>query len=175
MILKILLYAVLAVIGVGLLAAAIGYTLPQNHVATVDGMVAQSPADVFARVSDVARYPEWRGDVTKVELLSSTPLKWREHSGGDVITYVVVAGQPSEHLEVRIADPDLPFGGTWTYELRPGSSGTHVVITERGEVYNPIFRFMSHFVMSRTATMEKFMTALQRAAAQPGDPAKNKI
>jgi hypothetical protein len=65
----------------------------------------------------------------------------------------------------RIADTDLPFGGTWTYELKPEGAGTRVTITERGEVYNPIFRFMSRFVLSQTATMEKYLAALTARAA----------
>ena len=64
---------------------------------------------------------------------------------------------------MRIADPELPFGGTWTYELKPEGTGTRLVITERGEVYNPIFRFMSRFVFSRTATMEKMVADLEKA------------
>ena len=175
MILKLVLYAVLLLVILAGVIAAIGYALPQNHVATVEENIQGAPADVFLRISDVGRYPEWRHDVSKVELLSSQPLKWREHTGGDVITYQVVESRPSERFQVRIADPALPFGGSWTYELRAEASGTHVAITERGEVYNPIFRFMSRFVLSRTATMDKFMTALRQAGAMPVDGAKNKI
>ena len=161
MILKVLLYALLTVVIVALLITAVGYALPQDHVAAVDENVPAAPAEVFARISDVSRYPEWRRDVSKVELLASNPLQWREHAGGDVITYEVVESRPPERFVVRIADPALPFGGSWTYELRPEGSGTHLVITERGEVYNPIFRFVGRFFMSPTATMEKYVEALR--------------
>jgi hypothetical protein len=73
-------------------------------------------------------------------------------------------------MVVRIADPDLPFGGTWTYELKQEESGTRVTITERGEVYNPIFRFMSRFVFSHTATLERYLAALRARAAQQPRP-----
>jgi hypothetical protein len=61
---------------------------------------------------------------------------------------------------VRIADPDLPFGGTWTYRLTPKGSGTRLAITEHGEVYNPLFRFVSRFVFGHTATVDRFIAAL---------------
>ena len=61
---------------------------------------------------------------------------------------------------MKIADPDLPFGGTWTYELKPSGSGTRVTITEDGEVYNPIFRFMSHVFFSQSATIETYLKSL---------------
>ncbi len=61
----------------------------------------------------------------------------------------------------RIADPDLPFGGTWTFELAPEAGGTRLTITERGEIRNPIFRTMSRFVFGYGATMETFLAELR--------------
>jgi uncharacterized protein YndB with AHSA1/START domain len=163
MIRKILLYAVAALVLLVVLVTAIGYLLPQNHVASVDAVLPVPPAQVFTRISDPGRYQDWRKDLTRVEMLESQPLKWREHAGDDPITYEIVESRPPERLVVRIADPELPFGGTWTYELKPEGTGTRLVITERGEVYNPIFRFMSRFVFSRTATMEKMVADLEKA------------
>ena len=48
----------------------------------------------------------------------------------------------------------------WTYELTPADSGTLLTITESGEVYNPIFRFISRFVIGHTGTMEGVLRAL---------------
>jgi hypothetical protein len=66
----------------------------------------------------------------------------------------------------RIADPDQPFGGTWAFELASEGAGTRVTITENGEVYNPIFRFMSRFVFSETSTLESCLGSLVIAARQ---------
>ena len=33
-------------------------------------------------------------------------------------------------------------------------------ITEQGEVYNPVFRFVSRFIMGHTATASAFLTSL---------------
>jgi hypothetical protein len=60
----------------------------------------------------------------------------------------------------RIADPKLPFGGSWTYEVSAAGSGTELNITENGEVYNPLFRFVSRFIMGHTATIEKYQRDL---------------
>jgi hypothetical protein len=67
---------------------------------------------------------------------------------------------PARRLVTRIADHNLPYGGTWTYELTPDGSGTRLTITENGEVYNPIFRFVSRFIMGHTASMESVLRAL---------------
>ncbi len=138
----------------------VGYALPQNHVVSRTISVPAPPDEVFAAIWNVDRYPNWRRDVQRVEVLGLDPVRWRELSGGDTITYEVAERRRPELLTVRIADPDLPFGGTWTYELAPEGSGTRLTITERGEVYNPFFRFMSRFVFGHTASIDRFAAAL---------------
>jgi uncharacterized protein YndB with AHSA1/START domain len=144
------------------MVVALGYSLPVQHVASRSAAFRQSPEELFAVISDVARFAEWRGDVTSVEVLSTAPLRWREHGGNDDITYVVAESSPPARLVTRIDDPSLPFGGTWTYQLAAGASGTTLTITEHGEVYNPIFRVMSRYVFGHTATIEAYLAALQK-------------
>ena len=43
---------------------------------------------------------------------------------------------------------------------------TIVRITEDGQVYNPVFRFMSRFVFGHARTMDAYLRALGRAAGQ---------
>jgi ribosome-associated toxin RatA of RatAB toxin-antitoxin module len=153
-------YVFASLAGVALFVTAIGYALPQNHVAAKDALLPAGPQELFERITDVARYPEWRRDVSAVEVVSREPLTWRERSGGDTITYEVVERTAPSRLVVRIADPELPFGGTWTYDLRAEGQGTRLTITERGEVYNPVFRFMSRFVFGHAASIETMLEAL---------------
>ena len=96
MILKILLYAIGGLAVLVLMVTAIGYALPQGHVASVEATLNAAPAQVFARIADPARYPAWRKDVTRVEMLGTQPLKWREHGNDDPITYEVVESRPPE-------------------------------------------------------------------------------
>ena len=42
------------------------------------------------------------------------------------------------------------------------AGGTALRITEDGEVYNPLFRFMSQFVFGHHATVDTFLTDLGR-------------
>ena len=140
-----------------------GYLLPVAHVASVEATVERAPADVFAAIADVRRYAEWRPDVSRVELLSETPIvRWKERGSNGDITFELEEAVAPVRLRTRIADRSLPFGGSWTYELTPEGAGTHVKITEHGEVYNPVFRFMSRFVFGHTATMHRFLDALGR-------------
>jgi hypothetical protein len=64
-------------------------------------------------------------------------------------------------MKVKIADPDLPFGGTWTYTLTPAGTGTRLQITEEGAVHNVLFRFVSRFVIGHTASIDRYLADLQ--------------
>jgi hypothetical protein len=79
-------------------------------------------------------------------------------------TYSIVEQSPPHRFVTEIVKKGLPFGGTWTYEFVPQDSGTTLTITERGEVYNPFFRFVSRFVMGHTRSIDEFMAALRAAA-----------
>ena len=67
--LKWALYIVVGLGGLVGLVAVIGLTLPKGHRASKVATYAAPPDVVFAAISDVARYAEWRPDVKRVELL----------------------------------------------------------------------------------------------------------
>lgn len=113
--------------------------------------------------------PSWRKDVKKVELISDGPdgPVWREE-GSNTLSLRTTEWNPPLRLVRTIADKDLGFGGRWIYELAPQDGGTRVTVTEEGEVYNPIFRFISRLFLNQAATIESYLTALaQRFGEQP--------
>jgi len=149
-------WIIVAAVLVPIAVVLIGYALPKEHVASRKIVLRASPEDVFALIAGPS---VWRG--MKYEPLSESPLKWREtEKSGDAITYERIETIPSKKIVNRIADPKLPFGGSWIYELAPDGNGTSLTITENGEVYNPLFRFVSRFIMGHTATIEKYQRDL---------------
>jgi len=131
----------LAVVGV---VALIGYFLPVNHEATRSAEFNKPPVDVFALISDLKNYPTW----------------WPE---GTVKVAVVESVAPSRFV-TKIVD-ETAFGGTWTIEIAPAGNGSRLTVTERGEVYNLIFRTLSRFVFGYTGTMDSFLAAAQKKLA----------
>jgi hypothetical protein len=153
---KWLIYIGLAVIIIPAIVVSIGAALPKGHIASRKIVLRASPSDVFALIAGPS---DWRG--IKYELLTESPLKWREtDAGGDAITYERVETSEPKRIVNRIADPKLPFGGNWTYQIEPTASGTELAITENGEVYNPLFRFVSKFIIGHAATIEKYQQDL---------------
>jgi hypothetical protein len=148
--------ALLAVIA---LTAAIGATLPVRHTASREAIYPASRDSLYALITNVSGYTTWRSGLERVE--AQPPVagrdRWLEVSTDGEILFEAVESVPGVRRIARIADPELPFGGTWTFELEEAAGGTRLRITEDGEVYNPIFRFMSRFVFGHEGGIERFL------------------
>jgi len=152
-----------AIVVVLLAVIAAGYALPVAHVASREAQLGTPPERVFQTLANVDDFPKWRSDVQSVEIVARSPrLQWREHGDNGPITFELQRSEPSRQLTTRITDTSLPFGGSWTFALAPSGGGTKLTITENGEVYNPLFRFMSRFVFGHTATIEKYLADLEK-------------
>ena len=156
-------YGVAGLLGVVGLIALVGWTLPVRHTASRTITLNATPEQVFDVISDFARAAEWRTGVTRVEMLPDDgkgPL-FREHSSmGPMLMRAEVIERPSR-LVTRIADPALPFGGTWTHTLRAApAGGTEHTVTEDGEIYNVFFRAMARFIFGYTSTIDEYQRAL---------------
>jgi uncharacterized protein YndB with AHSA1/START domain len=152
---------------VAVLVVVVGYSLPTGHTATASVDVAQPPDGVYALLAEVDKYPLWRPGVKGLSRQpdrDGRPAWTEEVSGMKIPLYFEKMERPSL-LVARIADPSLPFGGTWTYRIAPAGGGSRVTITEDGEVSNPFFRFMSRFVFGYEATLNEFVKNLKARAA----------
>ena len=159
-------------IGLAALVYGIGAMRPKNHSVSRYVEFSKPPEQVWATIVDRLNQPSWRLDVTKVESTASPNGKprWKETmSDGMIVTMEERSLEPVRKLIVDIADPDLPFGGTWTYELSPTPKGTRLQITEDGFVTPPIFRFVMIF-MDPADTMTKYLTFLGRKLGETVTP-----
>ena len=145
----------------GLIAivAVVGAMLPVGHVASRRARYRQSPDTIWAAIDGPQ---DWRPGFGHYELLPEREGRrvWREDIGGDRITFERISADAPWRLETRIAQTGHPFGGTWIYEIEPGEGGCVVRVTERGEVYNVFFRFISRFIMGHATSLEPSLRAL---------------
>lgn len=135
------LWILASLIGIVGVIALIGYVLPVGHEASRSAEINRPPDAVFALLADVNNYETW----------------W---DGADVKSEVVESVAPSR-IVTRIVG-ETQFGGTWTIEIAPSSRGSRVTITERGEVYNVVFRTLSKFVFGYTGTMDACLAAARK-------------
>jgi len=69
---------------------------------------------------------------------------------------------------VRIADPNLSYGGIWTYELSPGlgptdPNTTTLRITENGFTDGWFFRFVGHYILHEDSHIKRYEADLQKS------------
>ena len=125
-----------------LIVVIVGYMLPVKHRAMRQASFHAPAAQLY-------------------ELITNTDASWRSVTDDAPIEFT--ERTPNQRVVTRISDPKLPFGGSWTYELTPSADGrTTLRITEDGEVYNPVFRFVSRFIMGHTATIDQYLRDVGR-------------
>lgn len=159
---KWILIPVMALVAIVILIAIIGMTLPQAHLASRRARFRQTPQALFEVIAGPV---DWRSNVTRIEQLPSINgrQRWKEFDQrGDGVTYELVDSTPPLRRITRIADDTLPFGGSWTLEVAPAPGGSTLRITERGEVKNPIFRFVSRFITGHHASIDTYMADLAK-------------
>ncbi len=145
--------------------AIVGALLPRNHVASVTAKIAAPPVAVWSALVQPEAFPTWRGDVSRVEMLTSTANgpSWREYTRNGALTMGIERSEAPYRLVTRILDDNLPYGGTWQFDIvADGPSASRVMITERGWVSNPLFRFVSRFIMGQTSSMEAYLRSLSK-------------
>lgn len=159
-----ILLAIGGLIAIGAAATLAGYLLPKGHKASRTQTYAAPPEKIFETITDVRRYAEWRSDLKSVDVMpdDGKGVLFRERGGNGDVLFRIETMEAPRRLVTRIADPSLPFGGTWTYELRPDGAGTALTITEDGEVYNPIFRVLQKLFFSPYKTIDTYQADLKK-------------
>ena len=167
-----LLYALGGLVGLVVLLAGIGLFLPRDHIAARRAAFHQPPETVWKAIVDVEQAPQWRSDLTGIERLPDREGRpvWVEVGKHGRMTMERIEADAPRKMVTRIADEDLPFGGTWTFEIVPTAEGCTLTLTERGFVKNPVFRTLGRFVFGYTATMEGYLKALGRKYGEEVTP-----
>jgi hypothetical protein len=108
--------------------AAIGATLPRDHVASRSLALPRPAEEVWPAIMQATA-------------ASGVPVD-------------VLESDPPRRQVTRVKDTEKNFGGTWTITITPSPTGSTLTITEDGWVGNPIFRFVSRYMMGHHATMD---------------------
>src|ERR1700683_2017687 len=155
----IVIVVLVAIVG---LVAAIGAAIPEKHTASRSAHFHQKPDAIWQALTDYQAFPSWRKSVERVEAIpsgNSLPACKEIQKAGSIPLQTVSQNPPTE-LVVAIADPTLPWGGTWTTLITPETDGCLVRITEDGDVHNVMFRFVSRFILGYTAPIDTYLRDL---------------
>lgn len=155
------------------LATLIGLRLPKTHVAASRIRLSAKPQEVWAVIIDFASHPSWWPGLASVEPgpeVGGCP-SWYEVCTRNIrVQFALIENAPPRRLVTRLVGKNLPLSGTWTYELAEDAGGTVLTITESDQIYHPLFRFFSRFVISYHGVMDVFLIALARKLDDDANP-----
>jgi uncharacterized protein YndB with AHSA1/START domain len=167
--------ALLILIGLSALLALValvfylaGSRMPRDHRSVVSVSFPASRAAVWAAITDYAAMPAWWPAVKAVRferLPDGTELTWNKDSHGQEIPFRTGESVVNEKLVRIIAKDDLPFGGTWTFELIGAPGGTRLTLTEDGFVNAALFRPVAKWIIGYDATQRDFLANLEKHLA----------
>jgi len=150
-------------VALGAAVYGVGALLPRDHVARVEAVLDAPRTEVAKIVREVEGQPRWRSGVERIELLerSGGRLRYVEHSGDGAIAFEFIEERPDALFRSTIADPALPFAGSWTIALAHEGAVTRVKIEERGSVKDPLYRFFSALVFGHERTLKAYAADLE--------------
>ena len=157
------------VLGIAVILAGIGYSMPNAHVAQVQADFRASSEAVYAILSDIEDWPQWHPSVTEltpVDAGADQPT-WRI-SGPDGSMVITLTGEQAPRRFTTLADGGM-FIGRWTYDVSPRANGTRVTITEEARIDNLLIRGVTVF-RNKTATMERLLRALGEQLGERVEP-----
>lgn len=146
-----------------LVVLVVGLLLPEEHHASRTLVTKQQPQVVWDAINDHANEPSWRADVASVTSLGERNGKpvWQEnYKDGNTVALMTTEFAPPTRMVRELTDLEGPFSGRWEIDISPTPNGSTVKVTEIGKVSNPIFRFVSKYVIGHTTFMERYLTGL---------------
>lgn len=170
---KIVLIILGALVALVVIVFVVGALLPRDHVAGSSIVISQPADTVWRTVRDIGGVTAWWPDVSSSQRVDDSAGRevWEQKASGFTMRLIVTEDEPPRRLVMTIdATADAAFGGTWTYEIAPADGGTRVSVTEAGYVSNPLFRFMSRFVMGHYSTQDKYLRSLAQKFGSDAKP-----
>ncbi len=173
---KIALLIALGLVAAAVLAALVlyvaGSAMPREHRSRLTRTFHAERGAVWAAITDYAALPSWWPAVKSVRTEKGpdgAELTFNRDAHGQEVAFRTGELRPGEKLVRVIVGHDLPFGGTWTFELAdaPGA-GTQLTLTEDGWINPPMFRAIARWFIGLDSTQKDFLAHLEaHLAAKP--------
>lgn len=164
-------------IGAGVIAgviavlAAVGYSMPNVHVAQVQAEYRASVDSTYSVLTDVDGWPEWHPSVESLTPLDGDPDQPSYRiSGPDGSMTITVTGREPPKRFTTLADGGM-FIGRWTYTVEPTGQGrgSRVTVTEEARIDNIVLRGLTMF-RNQSGTIQHMLRALGTRLGERVEP-----
>lgn len=126
-------------------------------IATIQARFDCNTEDVWRAVTDVALYPEWRSNITKVVIIDDKTFEEHDKSGF-VTRFFTVCQKNCNFWEFDIDNANIK--GCWTGQFFDENGHTRVIFTEKVEAKKFFLRpFLSGYLKRKQS---KFVADLEK-------------
>ena len=120
----------------------LGSGMATHHVVTRRKSFAAPAEKVWSALLSIRQLPIDRSDLRAVDQGTATQPPSAIEVVGSPVKIEIETFRPPRSLVVKTIDPDIPYGGTWTFVLEPdGDQLTRLTVVEDAEVHGRLLRF----------------------------------
>ncbi len=157
--LKFLGFCVAAVIAM----VMIGAGMSPRHVVTRSMSFVAPPERVWSALLSIRQLPVDRSDLRVVDQGTATRPPDAIEVVGTPVKIAIDTFRPPYYLVVRTVEPDVAWGGTWTFELELESAQiTKLTVIEDAEVHQRLLRFAVHALGLEESLVDGIFRAVKR-------------
>ncbi len=168
---KIFFWTVAAAATFAVLLIVPGLLMAPNHVSVRTIALNSKPEVVWDALTNFEELPTWRSGVKRVEVKKTGDQTLIiEHGDEQAMTFRLLAFDPPHRFQTEIADDDLPFAGTWTWELKPQGRGCALTITEHGNIKSAPMRTVAAVLMDPAQTQDQYLRELAAHLDEDAEP-----
>ena len=151
---------------VGAVAAMtlLGWLMPSRYVTSQSFLLPVPVSDVWTALGDYPGQLAWRRGLTAVDRLpdeGSTEV-WHERFGRSATRSRTIEALSPNWLVRQSDDEAESIRRRWEFALEPVISprNTRITLTERGEIHNPLRRFVVRFITGQSRIMKNYLRDL---------------
>ncbi len=127
--------------------------------------VEATPEAIWKALNAVENYPNWRPDVTLVEMAGMKPdMKWKEYDGKGRLANYTNTGSvlPGKWVSQMTSGVSAMHASRTLLIVALEAGGTLIEATEEGDISNPIERFRYRFQIGYSVALQKFLADLRK-------------
>jgi hypothetical protein len=145
----------------------VGAGMSARHVLTRRTSFAASQERVWSALLSIRQLPVDRSDLRAVDLGVGSRPPGSIEVVGTAVKIEIETFRPPRELVVKTSDPDVPYGGTWTFLLESETNDlTRLTVTEDAEVRSRFLRFVVRVLGQDEVLVNGIFRAVRRKLAE---------
>ena len=135
-------FGVFLLIGPALVGFSLfGFLVPRRYKIEEAQEFAASVDEVWAVISDFAKYPQWLSYSAVMTKESESPEVWKQEGPIVPVTFEVVSAVSPVRLELRLRPSKILLKGERSFVIESlGAKASKLTMTQSGEVPDPLLR-----------------------------------